>query len=156
MMFISRTTIRSEKGFSMIELMVVIGLIGILIAIAAPSILDYSQNLDYRTTARSIASILRQAKSQAIKDNLEQRVVISSAGYGIEAGNRAYDSTTWGSASNIKTIPSSVLITSITTLRFTPKGTASSVGSVDIKDKTGKIRFTVKVESVGRISVTKP
>lgn len=158
MKYSSRTAIRSEKGFSMMELMIVITLIGILIAIAAPSIIAYRQTLDYRTTARSIASILRQAKSQAIKNNLEQRVVISSAGYGIQAGDRAYNSTSggWGSTTNFTTIPSSVITTPLTTLQFTPNGTASFAGTVHIQDTTGQNRFSVTVTSIGRISVTQP
>jgi prepilin-type N-terminal cleavage/methylation domain-containing protein len=156
MKFCSRTAIRSEKGFSMMELMIVITLIGVLSAIALPSFIDYRRNLDYRTTARNVANLLQLAKSQAIKENLEQRVVITQAGYGIQAGDKAYSAGFPTSPTNFSLIPSSVVTTPITTIQFTPRGTASVPGFVDIKDTTGQIRFTVTVNSIGRISITRP
>ena len=124
----SHTTIGCPKGFSAIELIVVVAIIGTLVAIAMPPFIQWRENLQYRTAARSAASILRQAKNLAITTNLEQQVVFNPAvqGFGIQTGDRANNANFAGAPTNWTTIPSTVKISPITTIMFAPNGTSPS------------------------------
>lgn len=63
-----------HKGFSLVELMVVISILGILMAISVPGVLEWRRNAVYKEAAQLAASALRQARGQAI--NLNQRVKV--------------------------------------------------------------------------------
>lgn len=57
---------RVEKGFSLIELMLVIGILGILVAIALPNMNSYMDKRKVINAAESIYSQLVYARSEAI------------------------------------------------------------------------------------------
>jgi prepilin-type N-terminal cleavage/methylation domain-containing protein len=172
-----RRLLRSRGGFTLIEGIIVITIVALLTAISIPSFIGWRANLKYRETAREVASMLREAKSRAITNNLEQQVQFSpnppgvSTQYGMRAGTRAYMSVSdWPGASavtNWTILDSQVKIVSATTtvtapqstnppgsIQFTPNGAASSVGTVSIQDTSGVTRFKVNVVQTGRISVT--
>lgn len=57
-------------GFSIIEMMVVITIIGMLLMIAVPSFQTYMQNLQIRSAAEAITAGLQIAKNEAIRRNV--------------------------------------------------------------------------------------
>jgi prepilin-type N-terminal cleavage/methylation domain-containing protein len=155
----SRTSIRSAKGVTLIELIVVMVIIGILAAIAAPNFIALIRNADYRSTARHAASFLRQAKSTAITTNREQQVVLRANKYGMVASPQAFGTQTasWPAITIWNTMPVDVKTGATQTIQFTPNGIASLVtGTVNITDSTGTNRYQIIVSSVGRISVIGP
>lgn len=70
----------NSKGFSLIELLVVVVIVGILAAVALPSFIQWRRGLDYKEAARDIASILRDARARAIASNREYRVEFNIGG----------------------------------------------------------------------------
>jgi Tfp pilus assembly protein FimT len=167
----------------MLELVIVLAIMSILIAVSIPSILNWRQGLVYRETAREVASMLREAKSRAITNNLEQQIVFSpyspgvSTQYEIRPGNQAY-STNWHDyglnplpsnwtildyqvkimfAVQIPPLPSLPPATDPAgSIQFTPNGAASAWGIIKIKDQNLVTRFCVIVIPIGRISVIGP
>ena len=87
--------IRSSRGFTAIEMIIVLVIISVLSAIGMPSFLQWRQSLEARETARDFVNILRQAKSDAINTNLEQEVQFNSVSqqYGKRQGNQAFNAT---------------------------------------------------------------
>jgi prepilin-type N-terminal cleavage/methylation domain-containing protein len=161
----SRTTICSQKGFTMIEMIIVFMLIGILAVIAIPNFVQWRQRLEYRETARSIASVLRLAKSQAMGTNLEQQVVFNAATrqYGIQVGDRANNANFLGALTNVNTLLVSVatIPATVSPIQFLPtNGAAILPGGVNtiaipVNDKsTNAPVFQVNVTSTGRIYIT--
>ncbi len=170
--------IRSREGFTLVEAILVVGIMGILMAISIPSFVGWRENLMYRETAREVASILREAKSRAITNNLEHQVQFDpnppsvSTRYGMRASTRAYMSlsdwtgvsavTNWTILdSQVKIVAATATVTVIPqptnppgSIQFTPNGAASAVGTVSIQDISGVTRFNVNVTQTGRISVT--
>lgn len=68
---------RSEGGFSLVELILVLGLIGVISAVAAPYVLDMIRETEPKRAARELAGVLREVRAQAIKLNTPRSVVLN-------------------------------------------------------------------------------
>jgi prepilin-type N-terminal cleavage/methylation domain-containing protein len=62
------------RGFSLIEMLVVIGIIGILIVVSYPSILNTMAVRNLENTTRQIQTFLQQTKLQAVDTKVNHRV----------------------------------------------------------------------------------
>lgn len=60
----------SARGFSLIELLVVVGIMMVLAAIMAPNIAGYTRNYRIRGAAQQVASVIQQARLRAISKNV--------------------------------------------------------------------------------------
>jgi len=87
---------RSEEGFTLVELIIVIALISVVSAIAVPNIVVMRQNAELRGAARDLLSNIQLAKITAIERNKYCAITFntSSAGYVVyvdENENLQYD-----------------------------------------------------------------
>ncbi len=58
-----------RNGFTLVELIIVISVIGILVAFAVPNFLDWLPNMRLKAAARDLYSNMQKAKIAAIKSN---------------------------------------------------------------------------------------
>ncbi len=58
---------RAACGFSLIELMIVLAILGLTTALAAPSLRSWSVNSQLKTAASSLATSLRMAQAEAVR-----------------------------------------------------------------------------------------
>jgi prepilin-type N-terminal cleavage/methylation domain-containing protein len=167
-----------SRGYSITELIVVLSLLAIVAAIALPFYVQWRSSVDYRTTARYVSSILRDARSRTINTNRQHRVEFqpvapatappSTLQYRMTQGNLAANSSTWNTIiQEWTTLPRSVTmvsanmqldgVTNFPFVSFQPDGTANvnvnPPATVQIRDATGVVRFTVQIESTGRIVI---
>lgn len=70
---------RRLAGFTLIEMLIVLGVLGIMFAFAAPSLNGYLQQLRFREGVRTFSEHLLQARDTASKDSLTVRVHASGA-----------------------------------------------------------------------------
>jgi prepilin-type N-terminal cleavage/methylation domain-containing protein len=75
-----------ESGFSMVELMIVCVIMVIIAGIAVPNIFQTFRNYQLDAAGHSVASLLQQARIQAVKTNLPAYVNYTNAA----AGNMAF------------------------------------------------------------------
>lgn len=70
---------RNDRGFTLIELMIVIAILGIITAIAVPNCLAYLARVRLKTCYREMTAIINFARTQALTDDNSWTVSFDSA-----------------------------------------------------------------------------
>jgi prepilin-type N-terminal cleavage/methylation domain-containing protein len=145
-----------QNGFTLIELMIVLLITAVLSVMAMPSFLQWRQNIEFRKTTRDLVSILREAKSRAIRTNLEHRVEYAAANkqYRMTQGNRSNNSTSWNTVVYDWTeLPPGVRIdANVNTIQMNTNGTANG-GTICIQNDALKTVYEIRVARTGRIRI---
>jgi prepilin-type N-terminal cleavage/methylation domain-containing protein len=68
---------RSERGYTMFEILIVVGLIGIVSAISVPVFIESNARNALWTGAEQVGSTIRSARFKAISQNTSHRVVFN-------------------------------------------------------------------------------
>ena len=68
-----------QRGFSLIELMVVVGIAGILLALGAPRFAQYLRNVKLRTAAEVFMTGVQLARSEAVRINAPVEFLLTTA-----------------------------------------------------------------------------
>lgn len=78
-----------HKGFSLVEVMIVVALIGILLAVAVPNVLSWLPNMRLKAAARDLFSNMQRTRMEAVKTNQDWTIVFDTANgrYQIRAGD---------------------------------------------------------------------
>lgn len=96
---------RGQKGFTQLELVVVLCIVGVTAALASPQFGIWYEDAECRKTARVLVSALREARSRAITFNRQHRLEIDLENklFRLKRGNRPLNSTStsWEKPANL-------------------------------------------------------
>jgi len=158
----------SHQGFTLIELIVIIAVIGLLAAITALSIPGWRTNISLRTTARDVISSFQFARVEAAKRNSSILVQVTAGGAGVGActvfidngqgGGTADDSTpNGGETIRVLDLPPRVSISSnpISLYVFNTRGIPSSGGGT-VRLTNGERTYDVILSPAGAINMSGP
>jgi prepilin-type N-terminal cleavage/methylation domain-containing protein len=86
-----RQLVNQQRGFTLIELIIVMGIMGILATIAAPHFQNYIGNQNLKTAARGITSDFFATREKALSENVRYRITFDQASnsYTIARGTAA-------------------------------------------------------------------
>ncbi|MEI4550307.1 GspH/FimT family pseudopilin [Pseudoalteromonas spongiae] len=119
---------KRQLGFTLIEVMTVVGIVGILSVVATPSFIQYIKQDRLVSTANELMSTFKMARSEAIKR--EKIVTLTTQGSKWLA---SIDNQTFVVFDNDQT---GVVVSGVTTQSITPLG-EFPVTSIDISDRDG-------------------
>lgn len=144
---------KKQNGFSLIELMIVIGLIGILSAVTIFSYRGYRDNTNLKTAAKDIATDIATTRQRAVSETLRYRITFSTSSnnYVIEQGSDASGTT----YSTLQTKTPTVLGTGSGLAIANPNfsGTAQIVFFTRGTLSTGSVQLTNSRNSTATITV---
>lgn len=150
-------TVESREGFSLVELMIVIALIGIIAGIAVPSYQSYIRKTNFKSAVRELTSDLFYTKEKGISESRIFRISFT-ADSGIYAIQR--ETATAGTYETVQTRDISsrddIKVTGAafggkSYIEFQPRGTCTS-GSVAVAND--KWTATINLNNTGRTYVT--
>jgi len=80
---LSHPVILRQQGFTLVELMIAVAVLGILLSVGVPSFKAWLLNTKIRTTAEAMQNGLQLARAEAVRRNERVRFVISGAQAGL-------------------------------------------------------------------------
>ena len=150
-----------SKGFTLVEILIVIAIIGILTAIAAPGISSWIETFKFKNTKREIGITMQLARMKTIARGVEYRVVfdLDAETFYLERGNQADGSDTWeleGVVIDVSSWADIAFVNSYATgkrnKQFNPNGT-SSTGSIRLNNAKGEKYKITLTPATGCITI---
>jgi len=159
--------ISANSGFTLIEMIVVVMLLGVFAAVATPSFITYQQKANLREAARDLASDIALYRQRAVSENRRYRILFDQPGnsYTVQReilnnpGNyealvpavtkRPYDIS---SAVIISADPAPSSSGGVPNITIQPRGTMGA-GSVKLQHTVSLLEKTITTNIMGRVHV---
>ena len=152
-----------QRGFTLVELVVTIAVIGVLAAMAAPSMTAMIENGRMQGQASELAAALQQARSEAVRRNATVTICPSSdgstctssgtwAGWIIHGLDRTVDPAV-DELIHSTTASTSILVTGPAAgIEFRPSGLIASEEKLQVAASDKKACLTVKISGLVSIA----
>jgi Tfp pilus assembly protein FimT len=142
-----------RAGFSLVELLVLLVVVGALFSFSLPAVMSYYKSAHVRTAASGIAASLNQGRQLAIQQN--QRVCVHIAATAMHYALGSCAGTVWvgpgtDAAGNIPA-PGGIALTTTADPVFSNLGAAAPAATVTVTH--GSASLSVIVSASGRVMV---
>jgi type IV fimbrial biogenesis protein FimT len=144
-------------GYTLLELMLIVAIIGILAALAAPTLISYIQTAALQAGTRELATAINLGRQLAIARNTT--VCVEVTGTNIQLRTGGCGGTIWtgpgtdGSGVIKVSDPGTLRISTTANVVFTNLGAASTVGTYTVTNPVDNKTRTVVVAASGRVNV---
>jgi prepilin-type N-terminal cleavage/methylation domain-containing protein len=142
-----------QRGFTLVEVMIVVAMIGIMAAIAVPSFLSWLPNMRLKADARDLYSNMQKAKMEAIKSNTPTSLNFTS-GTGSPCTGGSYTFTNSAGAIVNGSMANDVCLSTPTAFPggFDTNGTAfGATGSITLTHPQSSKTYTITQTITGSI-----
>jgi general secretion pathway protein H len=148
----SRPRRRGERGFTLLEVMIVLVILGLVLGLVIARGPMHSRTLDVRAAAAEVARMMRTARGQAIATDRPVEVVVDLRLHSLRLGAGPARPLPAGLGVRVIAKNEETLGTRLAGFRFEPDGSASG-GQVELRDPGG-LRMQIGVDWLtGRVSV---
>ena len=160
----------SQKGFSLIEVLIVCALIGIISAIAVPNMAKMMRSYRLKSAASELSSVMQLVRMTAISQNANSVLTFNTSNQTYSAfsdngngGGTSNDGSQTGTEPTIKTVNiSDTYFGEITfatpsfgtTITFNSQGICNPNGTVSLQNSIGKV-IQVIISPSGSIKINK-
>jgi general secretion pathway protein H len=150
----ARHTVQDSKGFTLVELLVVLVIAALVLALVGTSISRSISGAEMRTAARKMAASLRYTRTRAILDKQEQVFLVDAENRSYLAPKRKAVVLPEGMEVLLTTARSELTAEAVGGIRFYPDGGATG-GSIEL-DANGRIYRINVAWLTGEASVQPP
>lgn len=141
----------NKNGFTLTEVLIVIAILGIVLAIAAPNFTRYRDNANLREAARDVSSDIQLYKQRAIAENTNYEISFSGNNYTITKGATTVATKTVGANNAYIKISESYPTGKI---ELDTRGMLKPSGELKLKHSKRGSEATITTSLTGRVSVT--
>ncbi|MBZ0170536.1 hypothetical protein MELA_00008 [Candidatus Methylomirabilis lanthanidiphila] len=151
----------NSRGLTIAELLVTIGIIGIVSVTAFPVFVNFLQATQTRGAARELVDLLNQARQLAIATNSRYQVEIDTANNRLRFvrtnnGQPWIEPGTDGQGYRRLENQARLSNTNRPAFAFNPLGTTPDTGTITVQDSSGHSSLGVVVSTTGRIRICPP
>jgi len=155
-MVFRQSRVGGQRGFTLVELMAAIAVIGIISMVATPLFTTFLRASETRGASREVAALLHQARELAIATNSSYRVEVDTAGNRLRFVDASTSAPWIGPGTNdqgYRKLENQTRLTNVTANpTFNPLGSAGG-GTITVQNAQGTSSLNVVVGSSGRIRI---
>lgn len=163
-------TMGQNSGFSLVELMTTITIVGLVATIVAPPLIDSMKSYSHRAAARDLMNSAQEAKSIAVRENRDCSVTFDATAknFTLDPGGRSriYDATTYGSGirlvddsettcGNASQNWAGAAIAPATSIGFNSRGRALATNTVYMENTVDGVCYALTITIPGALRLRK-